>query len=199
VVAGADDVYVLSDAGELLWRYSTASYVHGLGCAEPMHAGTRYVVAITRYPDPSISVLDRHGALGWRLQLPASPSASVLGDADHDGQQDLLLGSVDGTVQRINVDGSLHWRSRVSGSVSDVALGDADGDGISDVVVGTGDCYSRGWIYVLDISTGAVLGFLEEGDPVAALQVSDLDGWGGDEVVAVLDGGEVLVLGWTAE
>jgi len=199
VVAGADDVYVLSDAGELLWKYSTASYVHSLASAELKHAGPRHVVAITRYPDPSISVLDRHGALEWRLQLPASPSASVLGDADHDGQQDLLLGSVDGAVQRINVDGSLHWRSELTGPVRDVVLGDVDGDGVSDVVVGTGDCYSRGWIYVLDISTGAVLGFLEEGDSVAALQVADVDGRGGDEVVAALDGGEVLVLGWTAE
>ncbi|GAH35250.1 unnamed protein product [marine sediment metagenome] len=109
------------------------------------------------------------------------------------------MGSVDGTVRRINLDGSLHWRSKVTGPVRDVVLGDVNGDGISDVVVGTGDCCSRGWIYGLDIDTGAVLGLLEEPVPVGALLVGDMDGQGGAEVVAVLDGGEVLVLAWTSE
>jgi outer membrane protein assembly factor BamB len=199
VVAGADDVYALGGSGELLWRHPTASYVHGLVSRELARGGTERIVAITRFPNPAISVLDDSGALRWRLQLPASPSAAVLSDADDDRQERLLVGLVDGTVLSIDIDGSLGWQSSVSGSVSDVGLGDVDGDGISDLVVGTGDCLSCGGVYALDLRSGAVLGFHEEADSVKALVVADMDGVGGDEIVAALDGGRVLVLGWTAE
>jgi poly-gamma-glutamate synthesis protein (capsule biosynthesis protein) len=199
VVAGADDVYALGGSGELLWRHPTASYVHGLVSRGLARGGTERIVAITRFPNPAVSVLGDDGALIWRLPLPASPSTAVLSDADDDRQEGLLVGLMDGTVLSIDIDGSLGWRSSVVGSVSDVALGDVDGDGISDLVVGTGDCLSRGGIYALDLRSGAVLGFREEADSVKALVVADMDGVGGDEIVAALDSGRVLVLGWTAE
>jgi hypothetical protein len=80
-----------------------------------------------------------------------------------------------------------------------VALGDVNGDAMVEAIVGTGGCFSPGGIFVLDISTGAVLEFYEVWDSVNALQVGDMNAQGGDEIVAALDGGEVLVLRWVAE
>jgi hypothetical protein len=46
--------------------------------------------------------------------------------------------------------------------------------------------------------TGAVLGFYELWDSVEALQVADTNGSGGEEIVAALDDGEVIVLRWVS-
>jgi outer membrane protein assembly factor BamB len=199
VIAGADDVYVFGGTGELLWKFPTTSYASCLEVAGTAGDSSKHVLAATRYPQPSVFALDSLGGLVWRSDLGGSPATVVsYSGADRAGG-DVLVGSLDGTVQMLDSDGSRRWRSQLSGPVSDVALGDVNADGMVEAVVGTGNCFSPGGIYVLDISTGAVLGFYEVWDSVGALQVADTNGWGGDEVVAALDGGEVLVLRWVSE
>jgi poly-gamma-glutamate capsule biosynthesis protein CapA/YwtB (metallophosphatase superfamily)/outer membrane protein assembly factor BamB len=199
VIAGADDLYAFGGAGELLWKYPTTSYVSCLDAAGRVSDSAKYVLAATRYPQPSVFALDSLGELLWSFDLRSSPATVVsYSGADWD-DSGFVVGSLDGTVQRLDNDGSRRWRSQLSGPVSVVALGDVSGDGIVETVAGTVDCYSPGTVYVLDISTGAVLGFYEVWDAVRALRVADTNGWDGDEVVAALDGGEVLVLRWVSE
>jgi len=200
VIAGADDVYAFGDSGELLWKYRTARYASGLDVAGMAGDSSQCVLAATRHPQPSVFALDSLGELLWNFDLEASPATVVSYDgADRAGAY-AVVGSLDGTVQKmLNSDGSRRWSSQLSGPVSDVALGDVNEDGTVEAVVGTGGCFSPGAVYVLDISTGAVLGFYEVWDAVGALQLADTNGWGGDEVVAALDAGKVLVLRWTSE
>jgi len=199
VIAGAEDVYVLSSDGVLLWRYPTTGYVRYLTSGELADGRSRLVLALTGYPQPSILALDPHGHLAWRYDLRASPTAAALAGTSDDGEQRLLVGSTDGTLYRLAMDGSLLWRAQVDGPVSDVALGDVNADGIGDAVVGTGDSFSSGGIYVLDIATGAVLGFYERGEAVGALHVAEMDGEVGDEIVSLSAGGEITLLQWVPE
>jgi poly-gamma-glutamate synthesis protein (capsule biosynthesis protein) len=199
VIAGADDVYVFGGTGELLWKYPTTSYASCLEVAGIVGDSSKYVLAATRYPQPSVFALDSLGGVLWSFDLGASPAIVVSYDGADRGDGDVLVGSLDGTVHMLDSDGSLRWRSQLGGPVSVAALGDVNADGMVEAVVGTGGCFSPGAIYVLDISTGAVLGFYHVWDSVSALQVADTNGWGGDEIVAALDGGEVLVLRWVRE
>jgi|GEM_PF-734780 len=196
VIAGADDVYAFGDSGELLWKYGTTSYVSCLEMAGVTRDTSKYFLAATRYPKPSVFALDSLGKLLWKYDLDASPASVRSFDGTDRAQPYSVVGSLDGTVHVLDGDGSLRWSAQLSGPVSDVALGDVNADGVIEAVVGTGGCFSRGTVYVLDMSTGAVLGFYEVWDSVAELQVADTNGWGGDEVLAALDTGEVLVLRW---
>ncbi len=199
VIVGADDVYVLSSDGTLRWRYPSGGYVRHLLLGLPTNDQTGLVLALIGYPAPSIVALEAQGSLSWRFDLPASPTAAVLtGISDHD-EQYLLAGSADGTVCSLTRDGSLRWQAGMGGPVSDVALGDVNADGVSEVVVGTGDSFSSGGVYVLDISTGAVLGFYEERDGVGALDVAELDGQAGEEIVSGSASGEITLLRWVQQ
>jgi poly-gamma-glutamate synthesis protein (capsule biosynthesis protein) len=199
VIAGADDVYVFGGAGELLWKYPTTSYASCLEVAGVAGDSSKYVLAATRYPQPSVFALDSLGGVLWSLDLGASAATVVSYDGADRGGGDVLVGSLDGTVQMLDGDGSRRWSSQLGGPVSVAAWSDVNADGVVEAVVGTGSCFGPGGIYVLDISTAAVLGFYEVWDSVGALQAADTNGWGGDEIVAALDGGEVLVLRWVVE
>ena len=199
VIAGADDVYVFGGTGELLWRYPTTSYASCLEVAGIAGDSSNYVLAATRYAQPSVFALDSLGGVRWSLDLGASPAIVVSYDGADRGDGDVVVGSLDGTVYMLGNDGSRRWSSQFGGPVRVAAFGDVNADGMVEAVVGTGGCFSPGAISVLDISTGAVLGFYDVWDSVSALQVADTNGWGGDEVVAALDGGEVLVLRWVSE
>jgi outer membrane protein assembly factor BamB len=196
VVAGADDVYSLSSNGDLMWRYAAAGYVDHVAFASGLEGRVKRVLALTGYPDTSVSALDHDGGLAWRYDLQASPTAAVLEEVDGDGEQDVLVGSLDGTVYRLDLDGSLRWRSQVSGPATDLVLADMNGDGVSEAVVGTGDYLSPGGVYVLDILTGAVLGFCEGRDMAARLDAGDMDGERGDELVAASSRGQIFLLRW---
>lgn len=196
VAAGADDLYSLSSTGELMWKYGSGSYVDHVLFASAPDGGAERVLAFTGYPEGGVSALDSEGGLAWRYELQASPTVAALEEVDSGGEQDVLVGSLDGTVHRLTIDGSLRWRTQVSGPVADLVLADVNGDGVSEAVVGTGDHLSPGGIYVLDIITGAVLGFCEGRDMAARLDVGDVDGEGGDEVVAATSRGQVFLLRW---
>jgi poly-gamma-glutamate capsule biosynthesis protein CapA/YwtB (metallophosphatase superfamily) len=196
LVAGADGVYSLSSTGELMWRYSTEGYVDHLALVSGRGGQAGRGLALTGYPDTSVSALDPEGGLAWRYELQASPTVAALEEIDSDGEQEVLVGSVDGTVCRLSLDGSLRWRSQVSGPVVDLVEADVNGDGVSEAVVGTGDYLSPGGVYVLDILTGAVLGFCEGRDVSARLDAGDVDGERGNEVVAASSRGQIFLLRW---
>jgi poly-gamma-glutamate capsule biosynthesis protein CapA/YwtB (metallophosphatase superfamily)/outer membrane protein assembly factor BamB len=198
VMAGADDVYVLGSDGTLRWRYRSGGYVRRLLLGPPTNDQSGLVLSLIDYPAPSILALEAQGSLSWRFDLPSSPTAALLTGMPDD-EQYLLAGSADGTVCSLAKDGSLHWRTRLGGPVSDVALGDVNADGISEVVVGTGDSFSSGGVYVLDISTGAVLAFYEERDGVGALAVAELDAQAGEEIVSGSASGEITLLRWARQ
>jgi poly-gamma-glutamate capsule biosynthesis protein CapA/YwtB (metallophosphatase superfamily)/outer membrane protein assembly factor BamB len=198
VMAGADDVYVLSSDGTLRWRYPSGGYVRRLLLGPPTNDQSGLVLSLIDYPAPSILALGAQGSLSWRFDLSSSPTAALLTGMSDD-EQYLLAGSADGTVCSLARDGSLHWRTQMGGPVSDVALGDVNADGISEVVVGTGDSFSSGGIYVLDISTGAVLAFYEERDGVGALDVAELDAQAGEEIVSGSASGEITLLRWVRQ
>jgi poly-gamma-glutamate capsule biosynthesis protein CapA/YwtB (metallophosphatase superfamily)/outer membrane protein assembly factor BamB len=199
VIAGADEVYAFGGAGEPLWKYPTGSYVSDLEVADTGGGASGHVLAATRYPHPSVLALGSPGAVLWSSDLASSAStvASYQGVDGADGG--VLVGSLDGTVQMLDNDGARRWSLQLSGPVNKVAVGDVNADDIAEAAVGTGDCFSAGAISVLDIATGTVLGFYEVRSPVSGLQVADTNGRRGDEVVAALDVGEVLVLRWVSE
>jgi outer membrane protein assembly factor BamB len=192
-------VYASSSDGTLLWRYPTAGYVRYLTLGQVADSRSKLVLAPTGYPHPSVLALDQHGDLAWRFDLGSSPTTVVVAGTPDDGERCLLVGSADGTLYRLAMDGSLDWRAEVDGPVSDVALGDVNADGIREVVAGTGDSFSSGGLYVLDISAGAVLGFYEGGTGVSALDVAEMDGEEGDEIVSLLADGEIMLLRWLPE
>jgi poly-gamma-glutamate capsule biosynthesis protein CapA/YwtB (metallophosphatase superfamily)/outer membrane protein assembly factor BamB len=199
VIAGAEDVYAFGGTGELLWKYRATSYDSCLEVAGMAGDSSWHVLAGTRYPRASVFALDSLGELLWNLDLEASPATVVSYDGARRAEACTVVGSLDGTVQMLENDGSRRWSSRLSGPVSAISLGDVNADGVVEAVVGTGGCFSPGAVYILNISTGAMLEFHEVGDSVRALQVADTNGQSGDELVIALDGGEVLVLRWTSE
>jgi hypothetical protein len=195
VLAGADDVYALGVGGGLLWRYPTSSYVSQVALSLLDNAGANQVVAATRYPDPSVSILDAKGMLVWRQELDASPSVVVAEDVDKDGGHEVLVGALDGRVRLFGDDGAPRWERQLAGPISDLELGDPGGDGISDVVVGTGDYLSPGGVYVLDTLSGSLLAAYTGLEGATFVDVRDTDQNRGEEIVAA-SGSEVYLLRW---
>jgi outer membrane protein assembly factor BamB len=148
VIAGADDVYVFGGTGELLWRYPTTSYASCLEVAGIAGDSSNYVLAATRYAQPSVFALDSLGAVLWSLDLGASPAVVVSYDGADRGDGDVLVGSLDGTVYMLGNDGSRRWSSQFGGPVRVAAFGDVNADGMVEAVVGTGGCFSPGAISV---------------------------------------------------
>ncbi len=199
VIAGADDLYVLGSDGHLLWRYPTRGYVVDVAVGDLDNDDLKGVVAVTAYPDSCISAFTAYGSLSWRHQMEASPTILLTEDTDGDGGDEVLAGSLDGTVCLLDGEGRLLWQHRGEGPVSGLGLADVNADGVKEVAVAMGDHLSGGGVLVLDVGNGAVLGSYRGWDGVSALDVADMDGDGADEIVAATGGGEVILLRWTRE
>jgi hypothetical protein len=129
--------------------------------------------------------------------MEASPTIVLTEDTDGDGGDEVLAGSLDGTVCLLDGEGRLLWQHRGEDPVSGLGLADVNADGVKEVAVAMSDHLSGGGVLVLDVGNGAVLGSYRGWDGVSALDVADMDGDGADEIVAATGGGEVILLRWT--
>jgi hypothetical protein len=191
VIGGADEVYVWGADGSLLWRHRTGGYVDQAWVGDPSHESSYWILAATGCPHAGVSALDADGHLSWEYVAEASPTSILVLDADRDGRDEVLVASSHGTVSLVDGNGSVLWTCRPGGPVNDLALADVNGDGLLEVVVGTGDYFSSGGVYVLDIGAGAVLALYEE--PHAVTTVEALHG-DGDQIIAGTSAGEVFLL-----
>jgi poly-gamma-glutamate capsule biosynthesis protein CapA/YwtB (metallophosphatase superfamily) len=198
VLAGAENVYVLTGDGRLFWRYPTTGFVNHLAVGAANSDGRRPTVVTTGYPDPSVLTFTGNGELLWRYPAGSSPTDVVAADVEGDGAAEVLVGLMDGRICLLGSDGSLRWEYQAEDTVNDLALADVDGDGVKELVAATGDYFSSGGVWVVDVATGAVCGFYEGLGWVTTIDVADLDEDGADEIAAGTGGGDVLLLRWSS-
>jgi poly-gamma-glutamate capsule biosynthesis protein CapA/YwtB (metallophosphatase superfamily) len=198
VVAGADDVYALDAEGALLWRHSTGSYVDVVSVGVGGEGDSARILAATAYPRPGLSALDVQGRLAWKQEMATSSLSALAVDADQDGRDEVLVASLDGAVSLLDGGGKIIWSCQPGGPVNDVALADVNNDGVVEAVLATGDYFSSGGVYVLDIHAGAVLALYEGPHSVAAVATLHADGEVGDSLVAGTGAGDVFLLTWTS-
>jgi poly-gamma-glutamate capsule biosynthesis protein CapA/YwtB (metallophosphatase superfamily) len=191
IIVGADEVYACGADGSLLWRHRTGGYADQVWGGDLGHGGSHWILAATAYPHSGVSALDTDGTLAWEYDAEASPTSMLVLDADRDGGDEVLVASSDGTISLLDGNGSSVWTCRPGGPVNDLALADVNGDGTLEAVVATGDYFSSGGVYVLDIGAGAVLALYE--GPHAVRTVETLGG-DGHRIVAGTSRGEVFLL-----
>lgn len=196
VLAGAEDVYVLTSDGRLSWSYPTGGFVRSLAVGAPDSDDRTPVVFTTGYPNPSVLAFGGNGEPLWRHRAASSPTHVVAADVEGDGATEVLVASMDGRVCLLGSDGSLRWQYRAGDTVNDLALADVDGDGVKELVAATGDYFSSGGVWVLDVVSGAVCGFYEGLGWVTSIDVADVDQDGADEIAAGTGRGDVLLLRW---
>jgi len=147
------------------------------------------------------AVLDARGSIGafdgqlsplWQYNDDQTFLSLGVGDLDHDGQKEIVAGTLSGVVYALDHRGGLLWRKTLSdeSSVGALAVGDLDGVPGDDIVAGTRD----GQLFVLD-GTGAISNrFTPEPQQdrgkrhhkfvwVREIQVEDIDGDGQNEIV----------------
>ncbi len=196
VLAGAENAYVLTGDGRLLWKYPTAGFVNQLAIGLEDSDGRKAIVVTTGYPDSSVLTFSGNGELSWGYPAGSSPTDVVAADVEGDGATEVLVGLMDGRICLLGSDGSLRWEYQARDTVNDVALADVDGDGVKELVAATGDYFSSGGVWVLDVVSGAVCGFYEGLGWVTSIDVADVDQDGADEIAAGTGRGDVLLLHW---
>jgi poly-gamma-glutamate capsule biosynthesis protein CapA/YwtB (metallophosphatase superfamily) len=199
VVAGADDVYALGAEGALRWRHSTDSYVEGVTVRIVGEEDSARVVAATAYARPGLSALDAAGRLAWEYETATSPVSALAVDADRDGREEVMVATLDGVISLLDGHGNAIWSCRPGGPVNDVALADVNADGVVEAVLATGDYFSPGGVYVLDIRTSAVLALYEEAHAVTTVTTLHTDGEVGDQSVAGTGAGDLFLLTWESD
>jgi poly-gamma-glutamate capsule biosynthesis protein CapA/YwtB (metallophosphatase superfamily) len=199
VVAGADDVYALGAEGALRWRYSTDICVERVAVRIVGEGDSARVVAATAYPRPGLSALDAAGRLAWEYETATSPVSAAAVDAEQDGREEVLVATLDGTVSLLDGHGRALWSCRLGLPVNDVALADVNADGVVEAVLATGDYFSSGGVYVLDMRTGAVLALYEGAHAVTTVTTLHTDGEVGDQLVAGTGAGDVFLMTWKSD
>ncbi len=199
VIAGAESIYALADGGTLLWRLSTGGYADQVAVGAVGPEGSARILVATGHPSAGVSALDVAGHLTWEHGAMSSPVLVPVVDTDRDGIDEVLVGSSDATVDLLDATGMVKWSCQLPGPVSDLTVVDVNGDGVREVAVATGDYFSSGGIYVLDISDGAVLGLYEGPDPATAVATRPSYDQEGDQIIAGTRAGDVFLLNWAAQ
>jgi poly-gamma-glutamate capsule biosynthesis protein CapA/YwtB (metallophosphatase superfamily) len=196
VLAGAENAYLLTGEGRLLWKYPTASFVHHLAVGSEDTDSRRPILVTTGYPDSSLLTFSDRGELSWGYTAGSSPTEVLAADVEGNGATEVLVALMDGRICLLGGDGSLRWEYQARDTVNDLALADVDGDGVKELVAATGDYFSSGGVWVLDVVSGAVCGFYEGLGWVTTIDLVDVDQDGADEIAAGTGGGDVLLLRW---
>jgi hypothetical protein len=70
---------------------------------------------------------------------------------------------------------------------------------VVEAVLATGDYFSSGGVYVLDMRTGAVLALYEGAHAVTTVTTLHTDGEVGDQLVAGTGAGDVFLMTWKSD
>ncbi len=153
------------------------------------------LLEIYRLTTPTDSVTTEYDLDATRFAAPvegAKGSGQAMGDLDHDGLQDVILGDAKGTQVWVFLQSpSGSFREPVSfpslAEVSDLATGDLDGDGADDLVVLSSREQTLG---IASWELPGRLGFPRplplEGKPLA-VTIADLGGDGIPEIISLVE------------
>ena len=144
-------------------------------------------------------------ALGNGNQGNRMWSSPATGDINHDGGEEIVMGSDDGKVYAFDHQGAIlsGWPVAIGGTIdqSSPALADLDGDGFMEIVMGSGGWYTvpgDSKVHVLRYDGSEQPGWPQDvcGDAFAGATVADLNGDGSSEIVAATTGGYIYA--WEA-
>ncbi|NOZ23027.1 MAG: hypothetical protein GXP25_18290 [Planctomycetes bacterium] len=115
----------------------------------------------------------------------------MVSDLDGNGDEELILGGLDGTVTAAQKDGKVLWRTNVGGLPFAMDSGDVNGDGRREVVVCSLDV--DGSVHVIDFEGKTMWSFALPDTFFTAVAVADLKNDGKAEIV-LASGNRVLVV-----
>lgn len=145
VATEAGVITCLSPDGKILWTHEAGRSLYSAPVIFRTGLGEARIVAGSS--DGMCLCLDASGTLLWSVPLGSPTDSSVsVGDLDQDGQMDLFVVTVGGTLYRLDERGKIVWsldmemRTDASG-----ALADVDGDGTIEYVL----CTHRARLLVL--------------------------------------------------
>lgn len=133
----------------------------------------------------------------WEYSLNAAPSAVLVTDLDKDGDDELIVGTLDGRVHSISNSRSINWLFDAGGAIHDIALlSHFDGADSSVIVAGNHDQTAANkvsWIQMREAKGERVWEYDLEAQ-ITALIVADVVRGGDPEIIAGTEDGDIIVL-----
>jgi len=175
---GAAGITAYDNNGNFLWFYETQDIVWDIEIGDIDGNGIGDVVACSPWCDALYAV---NGSSGdplpeWPVDFPAmSVAVGDLGEGD--GMEVAAMGDAGLAV----FDGFGTQVFGFDGSGIPVEIGDVSGDGVNEVVIGL----DNGWVLAFNETEEDPIYWFETGDEVTNIELGDLDGIPGDEVVSM--------------
>jgi hypothetical protein len=180
----SEGTLVYSGGGDLLWSVPASLYLGD-------------VVVAQCDSDPALEIVTSAGqvidtaakATQWDVQLPGTMVEAA--DIDGDGRAEAFLARIGypGKIWVLDVDEEAVVSEFEEWDVNAICVADLEADGVAELLVGHKQV---GDISIHDVSSFAELGVIDHSDHVVAVEVSDVDRDGFQEIVWTTDG-EVVV------
>lgn len=192
---------VMDSSGNLLWDFPNAVRLGNVAVRDINNDGKPEVIA-SELLGNKVTAISNSGNLLWSLPLQGDTGAVALGHLKKKGPPHILAGS--GTrVNLIDANGELVWTLDANANVYSVGYGNLIGGGGSEISAATlsGNPQTQTGGILFINSHGKVKRFLA-GEPAPSSEnigfrdqvITDLDGDGIDEVVAISDDGFAYAL-----
>ena len=199
-------VQVIDGLGNLLWNVSTPVRLGEAVVGDLNDDGKAdVVVGEWDFDAHNVYAIDNSGSLLWTFEQQGDPvcrfgeAALALGDIDHDGRLDVVLGSCR-NIDVITANGQVKWTFETGSIISQIAVGDLNGDGRQEIAastIGPQSLRPRTGVYAVD-SDGTQQWFFPQSDVTGCgffvcvqgfrdLVIADVNNDGRAEVVAIQD------------
>jgi hypothetical protein len=133
----------------------------------------------------------------WEYSLNAAPGAALIKDLDKDGNDDLIIGTLDGRVHSLSNNRSINWLFDAGGSIQAITDLDHIGRRENSVIVAGYDESEAGdkssWIQLREVRGEREWEYFLE-SPVTALMTADVILGGDPEIIAGTENGNIVIL-----